>query len=189
MKLSVWAKKQGLSYRTAYRMWRSGKLPVPAEQLATGTILVHEPEVLFTRNNKPVLYARVSSHDQRGDLERQMNRLRDFASAQGLKIEKEVAEIGSGLNGRRKKLLKILRDPTLSPIIVEHRDRLARFGTRLLEAALNASSRELIVANETEFKDDLVQDFIDLATSMCARIYGKRSAKNRAKKAVEAAGK
>ena len=103
-----------------------------------------------------------------------------------MQVTKEIAEIGSGLNGSRKKLNNILGDITINVIIVEHRDRLARFGVEMLEASLLASNRKIIVVNNTEYKDDIIQDFVDLVTSMCARIYGKRSSKNRAKKALKA---
>jgi len=134
-----------------------------------------------------VLYARVSSSGQKEDLTRQLQRLRTYAAVKGLIINKEVTEIGSGMNGRRKKLLKILKDPSISTIIVEHRDRLTRFGFEYLSNALQASQREIIVVNQTEDVTDLVQDMVDVLTSFCARLYGQRSAKNRAKRALEAA--
>jgi len=99
-----------------------------------------------------------------------------------------VEELGSGLNGKRPKLLKLLADSTVTRIVVEHRDRLARFGVEYIEAALQAQGRALIVAEMGEQKLDLVQDFIDVVTSMCARIYGRRAASNRAKRALAAAG-
>ena len=184
MKLADWARKQGLDYKTAYRLFRSGKFPRPVEQLPTGTILVHEEDRPLTPNT--VLYARVSSSDQKADLERQLSRLRDYASAHGLKVTQEASEVGSALNGRRKKLLALLSDPSVSTIIVEHRDRLSRFGAEYIEAALNASRRQIIVINAEECKDDLVQDMIDVLTSFCARLYGRLSARNRARKALEA---
>ncbi|WXG41554.1 MAG: IS607 family transposase [Candidatus Freyarchaeum deiterrae] len=188
MKLADWARKQGIDYKTAYRLYRSGKFPRPTEQLPTGTILVHETP---TATNNTALYARVSSADQKSDLERQMQRLRDYAAAQGLKVIKEVQETGSGLlNGHRKQLLKLLADPSISIIVVEHRDRLARFGAEeFISAALAAANRQLQVINQTECNDDLVQDMVDVLTSFCARLYGKRAAKNRAKRALEEATK
>lgn len=186
MKLSAWAKKMGISYLAAYKMFRAGKLPCRSLRLPTGTIIVLDDEPT-PGSKKVALYARVSSHDQKADLERQMGRLRDYASSQGLVVAEEVAEIASGLNGNRKGLSKLLRDPSITTIIVEHRDRLSRFGVEFIEASLAASKREAIVLNESEFKDDLVRDFVDVVTSMCARIYGRRSAKNRAKRALEAA--
>lgn len=185
MRLSAWAKQQGLSYRTAHRLFKSGKLPIPSSQLATGTILVHPEQK--NANQRVALYGRVSSHDQKADLERQMDRLRQYAAAQGMPVAVEQREIGSGLNGRRKKLLSLLADKSITVLVVEHRDRLARFGVEYIEAALSCAGRRLIVLNETEKTDDLIQDFVDVVTSMCARIYGRRSARNRAKRALEAA--
>ena len=183
MKPSDWARKQGINYKTPYRLYRSGKFPRPTEQLQMGTILVHE---IPTKTNNTALYGRVSSANQKSDLERQMQRLRDYAAARGLKVVSEVREIGSGLNGRRKKLLKLLANPLVSIIVVEHRDRLARFGAEFISAALVAADRQLQVINQAECNDDLVQDMVDVLTSFCARLYGKRAAKNRTKRALEA---
>lgn len=188
MKLSVWAKKNGLTYKTAWRLFRDGNMPVPTTRLKTGTVLVHEP-VVGGMPERAVLYARVSSHDQKADAERQLGRLRDFASARGLSVHAEFLEIGSGLNGRRKQIVKILTDPTVTSIVVEHRDRLARFGVELISAVLESHGRRIIVMNEVESKDDLAQDMADVLTSLCARLYGKRGAANRAKRALEATKK
>lgn len=185
MKLSTWAKKNGLSYKAAWRLFKTGQLPLPTTQLKTGTILVHELPTASPA--RAVLYARVSSHDQKADAERQLERLRTFAAAQGLPVAKEIIEIGSGLNGHRKQILKLLADPTLTVIVVEHRDRLARFGVELVTAALEAQGRRVLVMNETEAKDDLVQDMTDVLTSLCARLYGQRGAANRAQRALKAA--
>ncbi len=186
MKLSDWARKNEIDYKTAYRLFRSGRFPRPVEQLATGTILVHEQEPSRV-TPAAALYARVSTRDQKADLERQMQRLRDFASARGLPVKRETTEVGSGLNGHRKNLLAILADPGITTIIVEHRDRMARFGAEYIESALKASGRSVLVINETEYKDDMVQDMVDVLTFFCARMYGRRSAKSRALRALKAA--
>ena len=78
-----------------------------------------------------------------------------------------------------------LLENTSYNIIVDHRDRLARFGVEMVEAALRQSNRRLIVINESELQENLIQDFVDLATSMCAKIYGKRSARNRAERIIK----
>lgn len=181
MKLSDWARANGISYKTAWLWWKKGQLPVPARQLPSGTILVDVPEKMGA-----VLYARVSSADQKADLDRQVARLASFAAENGIKVAKVVAEVGSGLNGHRKGLISVLRSPEYGTIIVEHRDRLAQFGSESIEAALAASGRRLIVMEPDEVKDDLVQDMIDVLTSFCARLYGRRSARRRAEKAMQA---
>ena len=184
MKLSEYAKSKGISYMTAWRMYHTGRIPHPTEQLPTGTIIVYPEQEL--PQTKTVIYARVSSHDQKADLERQVQRLRTFCAEKGLIIANEFLEIGSGLNGTRKKLLRLLKDASISTIVVEHRDRLARFGFEYLEASLAAANRQIVVMNDVECNDDLLQDMIEVLTSFCARLYGRRSAKRRAKKVLEA---
>lgn len=184
MKLPDWARANGISYKTAWLWWKKGQLPVPARQLPSGTILVDVPE---RKNAGAVLYARVSSADQKPDLDRQVARLAAFAAEKGITVAKVVAEVGSGLNGHRKGLISVLRWPEYEAIVVEHRDRLVRFGAEYIEAALAASGRRLIVMESHEVKDDLVQDMIDVLTSFCARLYGRRSARRRAERAVKAA--
>lgn len=184
MKLSDWARSQGITYKTAYRWFKDGNLPIEAQQMPTGTILVFPPDK--GRIGNVALYARVASGDQRDDLTRQLGRLAEFAASNRMTVVKAVSEIGSGLNGRRPKLLQLLRDPKISDIVVEHRDRLARFGSEYIEAALLASGRRLIIVEQSEMRDDLVQDMIDVLVSFCARLYGRRTAKNRAKRGLEA---
>jgi putative resolvase len=91
------------------------------------------------------------------------------------------------MNGRRTKARRLLADPEVTAVVVEHRDRLGRMNTHLIGAALSASSRRLVVLDEGEVEDDLVRDMVEDLTSFCARLYGRRSARNRAAKALEAA--
>lgn len=185
MKLSTWARLAGVHPRTAYRWFHAGLLPVPARQLATGTILVDRP---VSALGEVALYARVSSADQRGDLDRQVARLAHDAAAAGLAPSRVVAEVGSALNGSRPKLRRLLADPDVGTVVVEHRDRLARFGVEYIEAALAAHGRRIVVLDDREVDDDLVRDMVEVLTSMCARLYGRRSARRRAQHAVDAAG-
>jgi len=98
-----------------------------------------------------------------------------------------VTEVGSALNGHRRKFLSLLRDKEVATILVEHRDRFCRFGAEFVEAALAAQGRRLVVVDPSELDDDLVRDATELLTSLCARLYGRRSAANRAQRAVEVA--
>ena len=183
MKLSVWAKQQGITYKTAWKWWKAGKLPVEIEQMPTGTLIVKEQK---TAAGSAALYARVSGNDQKKDLDAQLGRLSAFAVSKGFTVSRAIKEIGSGLNGHRPKLMKLLSDPSVSLIIVEHRDRLMRFGSEYVESSLRAHGRQLIIMDQSELKDDLVQDMMEVLTSFCARLYGKRSAANKARKALEA---
>lgn len=182
MKLSIWAKKQGVSYRTAWRWFKEGKLPVFAVQTKSGTILIKEETL---QQHSVAIYARVSSNDQKQDLNRQVARLVTFANSNGWSVAHTITEIGSGLNGHRPKLIKLLTNSKVQIILVEHRDRLMRFGAEYVESALAAQGRRLVIADSAELQDDLVQDMIEVLTSFCARLYGRRSAKNKAKKAIE----
>lgn len=186
VKLSVWAKQMGVSFKTAQRWYYGGKMPVPTVKTPTGRIMVCLDEPVG--EGWTVLYGRVSSSDQKGDLARQIDRLRVFAAGRGLADVEVVEEIGSGLNGKRPRLLRLLANPKIRTVVVEHRDRLARFGVEYVEAALASQGRTILVVEAGEQKLDLVQDFIDVVTSMCARIYGRRAAKNRARRALAAAG-
>jgi putative resolvase len=96
----------------------------------------------------------------------------------GLAVGEVVTEIGSGLNGRRRKLHRVLSDPTATVVVAEHRDRLARFGVEHLEVALLAQGRRLVVLDSAETTVDLVRDMSEVLRSMCARVYGQRGAKN-----------
>jgi putative resolvase len=190
MKLSAWAAQQGVHYQTAWRWWKHGTLPVPARQLPSGTILVDVPapaSLGHTGGGRTVVYARVSAHDQRADLDRQVARVVTWAAGQRLAVDEVVAEVGSGLNGRRAKLRRLLADAQVATIVVEHRDRLARFGVEHLEAALAAQGRRIVVLDSAETSDDLVGDMVEVLTSFCARLYGRRGARNRALRALTAA--
>lgn len=184
MKLSVWAKQNGLSYKGAYRMWKAGQLPVLAEQLPTGTILVHPP--VAAPEGGVALYARVSSADQKPDLERQVARLAVYAAEKNWRVTEIVKEVGSGLNGHRRGLMRLLRTPAVTTVVVEHRDRLMRFGFEYVEAALAAQGRAVFVVDAAELQDDLVRDVTEVLTSLCTRLYGRRVAEQRAKRALEA---
>ena len=186
VKLSEWAKANGVSRQSACRWFHAGVLPVPARQLATGTILVEEPPA---GRAGVALYARVSSGDQRADLDRQVARLAGHTASMGVVVSKVISEVGSALFGHRAKLLCSLEDPEVTTIVVEHRDCVARFGVEYLEAALAARGRRLVVVEDVEVADDLVGDMVEVLTSFCARLYGRRSAMRRASVAVEAAGK
>ena len=134
-----------------------------------------------------VVYARVSSAEQKADLDRQVARVTIWATGQHLAVSRVVTEVGSALNGHRKKFLGLLRDPAVRTLVVEHRDQFARFGAEYLEAALTAQGRRLLVVDPAQVDDDLLGDVTEVLTALCARLYGRRAAGNRAGRAVQAA--
>ena len=185
MNLTEWAHAQGIHAQTAYRWYREGKLPVPARKV--GRLILVSPEAAAQAARKADgagLYARVSSHDQKPDLDGQVARLSAWAAKAGLPVVRAEAEVGSGMNGSRAKVRRLLADPAVTVVVVEHRDRLGRMNTELVEAALSAHGRRLVVLDDSEVTDDLVRDMVEVLTSFCARLYGRRSARNRALKAL-----
>jgi len=183
--LKQWARQQGVGYATARRWFDEGKMPVPARRVG-GLILVGDPGAPQPAGITAV-YARVSSADQKPDLDRQVARVTAWAAGEGLAVGRVVTEAGSALNGHRRKFLALLRDQSVTVIVVEHRDRFARFGAEYVEAALEAQGRRLLVADPSEVDDDLVRDVTEILTSLCARLYGQRAGRNRAARAVAVA--
>jgi len=188
MNLTEWAEAQHIHPQTAYRWFRAGKLPVPAQRVG-GLIMVGDlTDAQPTPNAKMAIYARVSSADQKSDLDRQVARVTAWATSNGYSIDLVMTEVGSALNGKRRKFLALLAGPAVDTMIVEHReDRFARFGAEYVAAAPDADHRRMVVVDDTEVDDDLVRDMTELMTSLCARLYGRRSAAHRATKAIEAA--
>ncbi|MET7969574.1 IS607 family transposase [Micromonospora sp. NPDC005305] len=185
MNLKQWAEREGVHHVTAYRWFREGRLPVPARKVGR-LILVEVSGSTEPVTESVVVYARVSSADQRADLDRQVARVTGWATGQGLAVSRVVTEVGSALNGHRKKFLALLRDASVTTIVVEHRDRFARFGAEYVEAALAAQGRRLLVVDPAEVDDDLVRDVTEILTSLGARLYGRREAASRARRAVQA---
>jgi putative resolvase len=179
MKLSEWAKVQGVTYKTAWNWFKAGTLPVKAVQTETGTILV-EPVLPASESKSAWVYARVSSPEKKGDLERQAERCVNFCSASGWTVESVVKEVASGMNDNRPKLKKLLASHP-SRIVVEHKDRLTRFGFGYFEQLLPMIGCEMVVMNrDSEEKDDLLKDLVAIITSFCCRLYGLRRGQRKA---------
>lgn len=92
------------------------------------------------------------------------------------------------MNGRRPKLRRVLSDPSVTLVVVEHRDLLALFGAGLTGAAVAVAGRRVLVADAGEAGDDLVRDMIEVLAWMCGRLYGRGGARDRALRAVIATG-
>ena len=169
MKLSAYASKHGISYPTAWRWFKAGK--VTGFQADTGTITMTEPmiEANFTTHHpRTVIYARVPAAENKGNLQGQAKHVMDPCAAKGYQVAVEVDDT-------RPKLLKLLTDPTIDLIDVEHKDRLTRFGYNDIEQSLAMQDREIEVTNFAENgKEDLIQDFVSIITSF----YGQRRFKD-----------
>ena len=191
IKLSQWAKNNNYSYGGALKLYHKGGIPHAYQNPETGTISVllkddsnhkHEDSV-----KKAVLYARVSTRKQEEHLDNQLSRLRDYAHQQGYQIVQETKEIASGMNENRKKLIKILEDDSWDVLIVEYKDRLARFGTTWIEmiAQSKGQSVEYINISTDGDEESLVDDITSVLSSFIGRLYGKRGSFQKAKKLIK----
>jgi len=187
MKLSDYAKKIGVSYQTAWIHFKQGKIPYPTYKLPSGTIIVEYEKSLNQNSEKTVaIYARVSSSENKDNLERQADRLCQYATAKGYKIAHVIKETGSGLNDNRKKLENLLTKEDYNILLVEHKDRLARFGTHYLDVLLSRCDIDLEIVNQADnSQDDLMTDLVAIITSFAARLYGQRRGKRKTEKVIE----
>ena len=186
MKLSEYAALNDITYKAAWLRYNKGKIP-GAYQDSSGTIHIpnDENEEL---TNKAVIYARVSTHGQKEDLERQVNRLKEFASARGYEIVQVVKEIASGTKDDRVKLTKLLHNyDKWGVLIVEHKDSLTRVGYNWFPTLLSLINKEIIVVDQsTDSNEGKVEDILHILYSYAASEYGKSDAKNRAERAAKA---
>lgn len=184
MKLSDYAKKNQVTQRTVWNWIKSGQ--VKFEKTKTNrTLIVFDEEDINKRLNVAV-YARVSSSENKSNLETQKERLISYANAKGYMVKEVVTEIGSGLNDERPKLEKILTNRNIDIIIVEHKDRLARFGVNYLQKLLELDGRKIEIINPiNNDRDDLMQDFVSIITSFCARLYGLRRTKRQTESLIK----
>jgi|SRR5688572_20212734 putative resolvase len=177
MKLSEYARKVGVTYKTAWLWYKAGKLK--GRQMDTGTIII-EPDEKPVREEKVVVYARVSSSENRDNLAAQAERLVLYCTAKGYQVHQVVKEVGSGVNDSRPKFLALLADEKVTRIVVEHKDRATRFGFRYLETLLEKQRRTIEVVNLAEDgQADLLSDLVAIVYSFCARLYGQRRAKRK----------
>jgi predicted site-specific integrase-resolvase len=183
MKLSQYAKQQGISYRTALRWFRDGT--IQGYQAPSGTIIVTELEKPQSVQ-KVAIYARVSSSEHRKNLERQAERLSQYCTVRGYQVAMIVKEIASGVNDSRPKLLSLLRDTSITRVVVEHRDRLTRFGFHYIDTLFSVQGRVIEVVNPAENdKEELLADLASIIYSFCARLYGQRRAKRKTEKVIQ----
>ncbi len=182
MKLSKWAKIKGLSYQTAYRMAKSGKIN-GVEIFPTGTIIVNEIIDEDIKDSKRiVVYARVSSHSRKSEMCYQVNRIVEFANSNGYKVDSIYKEVASGMNDNRTQFWKMINsNPTT--IIIENKDRLTRFGYNYIEKLGSKLGINIILMNPLiNDQEDLMKDLVSVITSFCCRLYGLRRGHNKASK-------
>ncbi len=183
------AEALGVSIDTLRRWERTGKLV--GERTPGGhrryDLAKLRPELFRAEeeaSRRTIAYARVSSRDQREDLERQKQVLELYCARQGWTFE-VVSDLGSGMNYHKKglkKLLDAIVEGSVGRLVVTHRDRLLRFGAELVFAICEAKGVEVVILNkgeDTSFEEDLAQDVLEIVTVFSARLYGSRSHRNR----------
>jgi len=182
----------GVSVQTL-RRWEKTHALIPDRKTRGGTRYYSE-SVLFgakpSTHDITYAYARVSSHDQKKDLERQASLLTSYCAAKGWQYE-VISDLGSGMNYRKKGLKKVLDaivEKKITRLVLTHKDRLLRFGAELVFALCEAKHVEVVIINQGDdcsFEEELAKDVLEIITVFSARLYGARSHKN--KKLVEAA--
>lgn len=188
IKPSEYAEMMSITKKTVYIHFHEGKIKGYQDE-NTGTIYIENPEYYQSGDDdnitRVVLYARTSSSQNKQLVTDQLNRLRKYATAKGYTIVKEIKEFGSGLNDERKQLVSLFDDDAFDIVIVEHKDRLTRFGFNYLEHLFNNKNQRVEVMNHVDSKDeDIIQDFTSIITFFCARIYGKRHSKRKSEQMI-----
>lgn len=183
MKLSEYAKKHNIQYRSAWNRFKAGKIPNAI--MFDGHVVIEDVSPFSTNN--VVIYARVSSSENKSNLEAQAERLKQYAIAKGYTIIQVIKEVGSGVNDNRKQLQKLFSsDEDWAILIVEHKDRLTRFGFNYIDALMTKMGKRIEVVNLAEDeKADLVQDLISIIYSFSAKMYGLRRSKRKTEQIIK----
>lgn len=192
-KLSDHARRMGVKYQTAWKWYKAGK--IEGAVMRNGGIYVPlEKDDTESRDQlAAVTYARVSSSQNKANLISQSERLYNYSTARGYQVQRQVKEVGSGLNDKRKQLESLLKDDSWTILVVEHKDRLTRFGFHYLELMVESQGRRIEVINlADEAGDDpvkdIVEDLVSIITSFTARIYGQRRAQRKTEKVIKELG-
>ena len=190
VKIGAAAELLGVSVQTLRKWDNSGEL-VPARRTSAGTRYYSTADILGYRDNEAptVCYARVSSHDQKADLERQQAALEAYCAAKGWRCH-TIKDLGSGMNYRKKglqELLELVLRRRMRRLVLTHKDRLLRFGAELVFTLCELQGIEIVIIHKGEqpsFEEELAQDVLEIITVFSARLYGSRSKKH--KKLLEA---
>ena len=182
LSIGSYAKYLGISKSTVYRYLKSGKIK---ESFKTDG--KHRRFIVENNKNKVVLYSRVSSHDQKKDLITQNEKLIQFAKKNYTNYEMEsILDLGSGINFNKKglnKLILMIINKDLSVLVINHKERLLRFGFELINQICILNNIKIVIIEEQKnksFEFELSENIIEIMTVFCAKLYGKRSNKNKA---------
>lgn len=189
IKISKFAKDLEITKMTLWNWKNSGKLNFHKIGSMNYVDIETYNKFLGIKNyeeEKIVIYCRVSSSENKSNLNRQKERLVSYCNAKGYKVHKIIEEIASGINDKRPKLITLLKNDDFTKIVVEHKDRLTRVGFNYIELLLNLKNKSIEVVNNVETdKEDIIQDFVSIITSYCARIYGQRRTKRKTEELIK----
>lgn len=189
-KLSDYAKKFGVTYRTAFNRFNAGKLE-GAIRDNTGHICVPIEYLQGPVTSDVTIYASVpTSHPEDLEaLEMQAQRLINFCNARGYHVDRVVKEVASSITETRPKLVEILRDRNIKHIVVEHQSKIARFGYEYIETLLEQDQREIECMNAIdEDREALVDDFVRVIYNICKTLGSKRIPKKNIRQFISKLG-
>lgn len=185
MSIGKFAKKIGVSVSTV-RYWDNINVLKPVKISNTGYRYYSQEQVdkyldNDNKNDKVILYGRVSTQEQKDDLERQIKNLKTYAYSKGYSFE-VITDIGSGINYKNKgliKLLELISHNQINRIVILYKDRLVRFGFEIIEklCELHNITLEIVDNTETSKEQELTDDFIQIITVFTNRLYGRRHKK------------
>lgn len=181
----------GISHKTAWRWFTAGL--ISGEKIGARTIIIDidDPVIKNSQDKTPLeipvyIYCRVSTSRDKANLERQAERVKEYCRGKGYQIAQTITEVASGLNDKRPKLMSLIKNKEARIIVVEHKDRLTRFGFNYLEEMLKMQDRKIEVVDLSDNpQDDLMHDLVSVITSFCARLYGQRRGGQISKKTIE----
>lgn len=190
IKISKLYRDLGITRVTLYNWKNKGLVEFIKSKTGRNYVSINEYNRLLGIKEKKeesvIIYCRVSSSENKANLETQKERMINYCNARGYKVDRVIIEIGSGINDKRAKLIKLLSDGDFSKLVIEHKDRLTRFGFNYIEILLNSMNKTIEVVNNVETeKEDIIQDFVSIITSFCARIYGNRRSKRKTEQIIK----
>jgi predicted site-specific integrase-resolvase len=179
----------GISHKTAWRWYTAGT--ITGVKMSARTILIDvddAPVVNSLEAEQGVyIYGRVSTSRDNENLERQIERVKAYCRGKGYQVAQSVSEIASGMNDKRPKLMSLVKNEQAKIIVVEHKDRLTRFGFNYLDEMLKMQGRRIEVVDLSENQqDDVMLDLVSIITSFCARQYGQRRGGKISKRTIQA---
>jgi len=190
IKIAKLAKDLGVTKATLYNWKNEGKINFVKSKTNRNFVTLQDYKDLIgikdSKESKNVIYCRVSSTQNKNNLKTQKERLVAYCEAKGYHIYKIIEEFGSGINDKRSKLEKLILEQDYTKIIIEHKDRLSRLGFNYLEMLCKITGKEIEIVNNVQTdEEDIIQDFVSIVTSFCARIYGKKRSKRITEKLIE----